>query len=86
MELKLKYKYTYFIKPFLIKENKYEKYLFSLINNKNFKLKIFEKERDINLYTYFIQNTREYFFPTFSLNRNEISNFDKLNNKVKAKI
>ncbi len=86
MELKLKYQYTYFIKPFLIKENKYEKYLFSLINNKNFKLKIFEKERDINLYTYFIQNTREYFFPTFSLNRNEISNFDKLNNKVKAKI
>ena len=25
MELKVKYQYTYFIKPFLIKENKYKK-------------------------------------------------------------
>ena len=65
MELKIKYQYTYFIKPFLIKENKYEKYLLSLLNNSNCKLKIFEKERDYDLYTYFIQNIREYFFPTF---------------------
>ena len=86
MGLKLKYQYTYFIKPFRIKENKYEKYLLSLLNNKNCKLKVFEKERDINLYTYFIQNAREYFFPTFSLNRNEINDLDKLNNKVKAMI
>ena len=27
MELKVKYQYTYFIKPFLIKENKYKKIL-----------------------------------------------------------
>ena len=74
MELKVKYQYTYFIKPFLVKEDKYEKYLLSLLNNKNCKLKIFEKERDFNLYSYFIQNTREYFFPTFSLEREEIYN------------
>lgn len=84
MELKVKYQYTYFIKPFLINENKYEKYLLSLLNNKNCKLKIFEKERDINLYSYFIQNTREYFFPTFSFNRDKINNLERLDNKTKA--
>ncbi len=84
MELKVKYQYTYFIKPFLINGNKYEKYLLSLLNNKNCKLKIFEKERDLNLYSYFIQNIREYFFPTFSFNRDKINNLERLDNKTKA--
>lgn len=86
MELKVKYQYTYFIKPFIIKENKYEKYLFSLINNKNYKLKIFEKERDFNLYSYFIKNMRDYFFPTFEFDRDKIKNFDRLDNKTKAMV
>lgn len=84
MELKVKYQYTYFIKPFLINENKYEKYLLSLLNNKNCKLKVFEKERDLNLYSYFIQNIREYFFPTFLFNRDKINNLKRLDNKTKA--
>lgn len=84
MELKVKYQYTYFIKPFLINESKYEKYLLSLLNNKNCKLKIFEKERDLNLCSYFIQNIREYFFPTFSFNRDKINNLERLDNKTKA--
>ena len=53
MELKIKYQYTYFIKPFVIKESKYEKYLLSLLNNSNFRLKFFEKERDLNLYLFY---------------------------------
>lgn len=84
MELKVKYQYTYFIKPFLIKKNKYEKYLLSLLNNKNCKLKIFEKEREHNLYSYFIQNIREYFFPTFSFNRDKINDLNRLDNKMKS--
>ncbi len=84
MELKVKYQYTYFIKPFLIKENKYEKYLLSLLNNRNSTLKVFEKERDLNLYSYFIQNIREYFFPMFSFNRDKINNLERLDNKTKA--
>ncbi len=84
MELKLKYQYTYFIKPFLIKEKKYEKYLLSLIKNKNCSLKIFEKERDLNLYSYFLPNIRDYFFPTFLLNRNDVNNFNKMKNSMKA--
>lgn len=86
MELKVKYQYTYFIKPFLIKENKYNRYLLNLLNNKNCTLRIFEKERDLDLYTYFIQNAREYFFPTFLFNRNNVSNLEKLDNKTKAAI
>ena len=85
MELKVKYQYTYFIKPFLIKENKYQNYLFSLLSNKNYKLKIFEKEKDFSLYKYFIQNTREYFFPTFEFNREKIKDFDNMIKSLQAK-
>ena len=35
----MNYQYTYFIHPFVIKENKYQKYLLSLIKDKKFKLK-----------------------------------------------
>ena len=77
MELKVKYQYTYFIKPFLIKENKYKKYLLSLLNNKNYKLKIFEKERDFNIYSYFTDNVKNYFFPSFSFDKEKINNINK---------
>lgn len=85
MELKVKYQYTYFIKPFLIEEKKYEKYLLSLIKNKNYKLKIFEKEKDFNLYSYFMKSTREYFFPTFEFNRQKMINFENMIDSLKAK-
>ena len=77
MELKVKYQYTYFIKPFLIKENKYSKYILALLNNKNCKLKIFEKERDLNLYSYFIQNVREHFFSTFEFDKQKLNDLSK---------
>ncbi len=86
MELKVKYQYTYFIKPFLIKENKYERYLLNLLNNKHYKLKLFEKERDLNIYSYFIQNTREYFFPSFTFNKENIKELEKMKNSMKAAI
>ena len=84
MELKLKYQYTYFIKPFLIKENKYEKYLLSMLKNKKYSLKIFEKERDFNLYSYFLPETREYFFPSLSFSKEKIAHLDKMEDKFKA--
>ena len=37
MERKTKYQYTYFIYPYVINENKYEKYLYKLLNNKKCK-------------------------------------------------
>lgn len=86
MELKTKYQYTYFIKPFLIKENKYDKYLFKLLENKNCKLKIFEKEKDLSIYSYFLPNVREYFFPTFNYDKEKVKKLENLDNDLKSAI
>ena len=67
MELKTRYQYTYFINTFIIKENRYSKYILRLLRDKRFKLKIFEKNRDIELYTHFLPKIREYLFGTFEL-------------------
>ena len=60
MEEKVRYQYSYFIYPFVIKN--YENYIYSLLKNKKIKLDLFEKEKDIELYTYFHVNIKEYFF------------------------
>ena len=87
MELITKYQYTYFIKPFLIKENKYDKYLLKLLQNKSCKLKMFEKERDLNIYTHFLSNVREYFFPTFNYTKEKARELENMkNNATKAAI
>lgn len=66
MELKTKYQYTYFIYPFLVKENKYKKYILKLVKDKKCNLKIFEKEKDLKLYEYFSPKIREFLFSSFS--------------------
>ncbi len=86
MELKVKYQYTYFIKPFLIKENKYKKYLLSLLKNDKFNLKFFEKERDLNIYSYFLPEVRDYIFSTFHYDKQKIKEFEGLNNVLKSNI
>ena len=86
MELKVKYQYTYFIKPFLIKENKYKKYLLSLLKNEKFNLKFFEKERDLNIYSYFLPEVRDYIFPTFSYEKQKIKEFENLDNALKSNL
>ena len=65
MELMTKYQYTYFIYPYMIEEEKYKKYLQGLLRNKKCKLRIFDKQKDIHLYTYFLPNIREYMFLVF---------------------
>ena len=52
MELKTNYQYTYFVHPFIVKEQRYQKYLLKMLKDKNSKLKIFKKEKDLNLYKY----------------------------------
>ena len=54
MGQKIKYQYSYFIHPFVIKENKYQKYLLKLLKNKNIRVRIFRKESDLRLYKYFL--------------------------------
>ncbi len=75
MELKMKYHYTYFIYPFVVKENKYQKYLLSLIRNPRFSLRIFEKQKDITLYQYFLPKMSQFLFSSFSFTKDKL---DKL--------
>ena len=53
MELKTKYQYTYFIYPYVIKENRYLKYLLRLLKDKNCKLRTLKKNKYSDTYTSF---------------------------------
>lgn len=84
MEQKMKYQYSYFIHPFIIEEKKYEKYILKLLKDKHCKLKIWEKEKDLNLYTYFLPNVRDYLFATFSFTKEKVKKLEELKNSIKA--
>lgn len=86
MELKTKYQYSYFIHPYIINEQKYDKYLLRLLKDKNCKMKIFEKEKDLDLYTYFLPNIRNYMFWSFELNNAKVKSFKELSNSMKVSI
>lgn len=86
MELKTKYQYTYFIHSYIVKENKYSKYIAKLLKDKNCSLKIFQKDKDLELYTYFSPKIREYLFSTFDFNRNKISKLEELPLETRAAV
>ena len=67
MKLKTRYQYTYFINTFIIKENKYSKFILKMLRDKRFKLRIFEKNKDLELYTNFLPKMRNFLFGTFDL-------------------
>ncbi len=71
MELKTRYQYTYFINNFVIKESRYSKYILKLLKDKRFKLRIFDKNKDLEIYTYFLPKIREFLFSTFELSDNQ---------------
>lgn len=86
MELKTKYQYTYFIYPYVIKENKYIKYLLKLIKDKNCKLRIFRKDKDLNIYSYFSHRIRSYMFNSFNLSKSKLEKLEELPDDTKAAI
>ena len=86
MELKTKYQYTYFIYPYIVKENKMKKYLLRLLRDKNCKMRFFEKERDFDIYNYFLPNVRDYLFKTFEFNNQKIKKLKEFNDKMQANI
>lgn len=79
MELKPKYQYTYFIKPFIIEQENYKKYLIKMLKDKKFSLKIWEKERDFNMYDYFLPEIRNKLFYGFKDSKEQIEKFKNLN-------
>ena len=84
MEQKTKYQYSYFIYPYIIEEKKYSKYLLRLLKDKHCKLKIFEKEKDLNLYTYFLPKIRETMFWSFGYSKNKIKKLEELDVDIKS--
>ena len=72
MELKTNYQYTYFIHPFVIKDGKYQKYILKMLKDKNCSLKIFQKEKDLKMYQYFLPKTREFLFSSFSFGNTKL--------------
>ena len=85
MELKTKYQYTYFIYPYEIEEKQYEKYLLRLLSDSKCSLKIYEEEKDIDIYSYFLEDTRKYFFPSFYYDKQKIKKIERKTAKEKAK-
>ena len=86
MELKTRYQYSYFIHPYIIEQDKYTNYMYKLLKDKNCKLRIFEKEKDLSIYTYFLPNVRNYMFNTFNSNSESKNAFEQLDLKVQASI
>ena len=86
MELKTRYQYTYFIHTYVIKKNRYTKYLSTLLKDKRFNLKIFQKDKDLDLYTYFLPKIRNFMFKTLDFNKSKISKFNNLEIEMQAAI
>ncbi|MCI8384463.1 MAG: hypothetical protein HFJ33_06370 [Clostridia bacterium] len=78
MELKTNYQYTYFIHPFVIKDGKYQKYILKMLKDKNCSLKIFQKEKDLKLYKYFLPKMRDFFFSSFRYGSHEMKKLEEL--------
>jgi len=86
VELSFKYQYTYFLHPYIIEPEKYEKYILKLVKDKKTTLRIFEKEKDLDLYNFFNPTIRENLFPTFEIRGQELKDFKKLKPDKLAKI
>lgn len=83
MELMTKYQYTYFIHPYIIDETKYDKYILKLLKDKKCTYKIFEKEKDLDIYNFFLPNIRDFLFPSFELRGEKLREFNS--SKIEAK-
>lgn len=86
MELKTNYQYTYFIHPFILKDGKYQKYILKMLKNKNCRLKIFQKEKDLRMYQYFLPKTREFLFSSFSFGYTKLKKLEELPIETRAAI
>ena len=78
MELKSRYQYTYFIHSYIVGQNKYKRYIGKLLKDDRFKLKIFTKEKDLEIYTYFLPRIRNFLFKTFELNKIKLNKMEEV--------
>lgn len=65
MDIKTKYHYTYFLNPFVVDDEKYEKFLCKFVKDKKWNLRIFDKLEDMEIFTHFLTGAKEVMFPSF---------------------
>ncbi len=86
MELKVKYQTSYFIYPFIIKQEKYQKYILKLLKNKNIEMKLFNKKVDTDLYCYFLPQILRHAFYSFGIYEDQRKELNEMDKKLKAKV
>ena len=86
MELKTRYQYTYFIYPYIIEKNRYSKYLHNLLHNNKCKLRIFEKQKDLDIYNKFLLKLRRFMFSIFDFSEYKRKKFEELDEGLQATI
>lgn len=86
MELKTKYQYTYFVYPYMVSENKFDKYLLKLLKDKKCKVRFFEKEKDLELYSYFMPTIQDFMFQSFEFTKDKIRGFEQFNKEMQSVI
>ena len=80
-----KYQYTYFIHPYIIDDTKYDKYIFKLLKDKKCTYKTFEKEKDLDIYNFFLPIIRSFLFPSFELRGEKLREFNSSKIEEKKK-
>ena len=86
MEIRTKYQYTYFLEPFIMDSKKYDNYIYNLLDNKRYNFKIFNKDTNFDVYNYFSNSNKEFIFPTFAWEKEEIKEFIKGSTLKKQKM
>ena len=86
MDISLKYQYTYFIYPYVIEKATYTEYLYKLFKDPKCKLKLFEKEKDIDIYSYFSFNARTCMFQSFEFDKQNIKDIEEMDVVQKVKV
>lgn len=86
MELKTKYQYTYFIYPYIVEENKYADYLYSLLKKKQCKLKLWNRKKDTAIDSYFLPEIKEEMFWSLDLNQQALKDYESMDHKMKANL
>lgn len=86
MELKTKNQYSYFIYPYLVDKKYYNKHILKLLRNKKCKVKLFERQRDSEIFTYFNPTIRKGVFPSLEYNKLQVKKFQEFDETMKAKV
>ena len=81
MELKMKYNYSYFIYPYVIKN--YNKYVQRLLDSQRYTPKYFEREKNLSIYNYFLPSIRDYMFKSFSIAKRDVDKPQAMEEKMR---